>query len=527
MDRRTFLAAGVTTIAAGAVARSTLGAVDHALAAAGSRRRYRWRPGADWGGGFVNVGAADGDHLAVIGDMWGACRSKNGGRSWRATNWGAPSIPTGRAIAFSKRPSTRGWAFVGIGPAKDGIGAGYFGVLSPKGHIRQVDWSPHGFGTDISDANRTVPRPCGQLIDTDYDARSKTEYIYAAAPNGLTRYRNDDDHPLDSSHLAPVRLWQTQQAWKAILLVDRDHLLMATFTRDARGASQTPKVFLVSDIRRRATFREVTYPNVAVNALRKIGDTVYAASSQGVYRIEDPLATTQRWTRLGGDFFDRIPMDICGRRDTLYVGQADGALNLPLGHAIAKSTDAGRSWRWVSSNVRTTHYRSDERWWQSTFENGLLDGDAYDTSQMAYSNGKVYVFGRKTAWVSPNEGRTWYPSCKGMNGSSSSRVVIDGNTVNRNDEDWGAVVSTDGFETCHAGDVVQYPSASLNRTVDGHAYRIVQGVPCDITRDGVSVADDVFRSWAVTGNISDMAVSSDGTIYVVQSGGGLYVGEPV
>jgi hypothetical protein len=463
----------------------------------------------------------------VIGDMWGACRSQDGGRSWLATNWGAPSIPTGRAIAFSRRPSTRGWAFIGIGPAKYHIGGGYFGVLSPKGRIRQVDRSPHGFGTDISDANRTFPRPCGQLIVTDYDAKAHTEHIYAAAPKGLTRYRNDRHHPIDSSDLAPVRLSQMQQAWKAVLLVDRDHLLMATFTRDAGGGSQTPKVYLVSDIRRQATFTEVTYPNVAVNALRKIGHTVYAACTEGVYRIEDPLDTSQRWTKLGGDVFDRIPMDICGKGDTLYVGQADSALNLPLGHAIAKSVDAGASWRWVCSDVRTTHYGSGEPWWQASFENGLLDGDAYDTSQMAYSNGKVFVFGRKGAWVSDDGGTTWYPSCKGMNGCSSSRVTVDGSTVNRNDADWGAAISDDAFETCHAGHQVSYPAASLRRATDGHDYRIVQGVPCDITRDGTSIADDVFRGWAVKGNVSDMAVGSDGTIYVVQSGGGLYVGEPV
>src|SRR6185503_13118359 len=105
------------------------------------------------------------DDVLVIGDMWGACRSWDGGRSWRATNEGAPNVPTGRAAAWSQHPGTEGTAFIGIGPSHNVTpGAGYFGLLTADGKVRIIEGAPRGFGLNIDDANTHQPRPGGVIL---------------------------------------------------------------------------------------------------------------------------------------------------------------------------------------------------------------------------------------------------------------------------------------------------------------------------------------------------------------------------
>ena len=59
--------------------------------------------------------------------------------------------------------------------------------------------------------------------------------------------------------------------------------------------------------------------------------------------------------------------------------------------------------------------------------------------------------------------------------------------------------------------------------MNGHAYAVnVNGD--DITMDGISIADDYAK--AAIANANDLAVGSDGYIYVALYGGGVLRGTP-
>lgn len=497
---------------------------------------YHWGAGANCGGGYGQVIAADDHHVALIGDMWGAGRSDDGAMTWRPANQGAPSIPSGRAIAMSKRPATAGWAYVGIGVSHGSTpGSGYFGVLSPEGRISVVDRSPHGFGLNIDNANGTVPRPAGSTIVVDYDAATDREYIYAFAPTGITRYVNDATHKLGSSTLSPVRISTIKQCWKATVLLDSNTILAATYFKTSDGLTQSPRLYRIGNLRSGvASVTQVMMPTgLGPNALRKIGDKVYAACSQGFYRIDAPLGSLV-WTKLGGTFFNRSQgsascvMDVCGYGQTLFVGQADGNDSLPLGHAVARSIDGGLTWKWVGGTVSTNLYGTNERFWLSTtYPDGGLQGKRMDVNQMVMAGSTVLVAGRKGVWASPDEGATWYPAVKGIGGSVVNNIsVLSGGVVNCDDVDWKASSSTDHFKTCKIAAPVNYDAPSKKASVGGHNYEVVDGNPVDVRRDGVSIADDAFRGWAIWSNISDIEVDQDGYVYVASSGGGTYVGTP-
>lgn len=490
---------------------------------------YRFRLGANCGGAYGQVFDLEGDEGKLIGDMWGAVQTRDGGKTWQATNQGAPSIPSGRALALSKRPATKGWAFAGIGVSHNSTpGSGYFGVISPAGKIRQVSRSPRGFGLNIDNANGIQPRPAGSTIVPIYDSVLDREYVYACAPTGIVRYMNDGAHPLESSGLALVEILSLDQCWKAAVALDADHLMLATFPKNSNGQTQTPKVYALSGIRgSNAAIREIK-SGIAVNALRWVGGKLYAAATQGLYRIDNPLGQTPTFTKLGGTFFDRMVTDVCGTGSTLFVGQADGGNNMPTGHAVAKSTDGGATWKYTAGNVSKNLYGTNDVWWLSTrYPNGGIQGNGMDVSQMIYTNGVVWVCGRRGAWASPDQGATWYPAVRGMGGVVNRRIALGSFGVNVDDEDWGAAESGDKFRTCKQAQPRAYPAAAKSRSVGGHTYQLVEGAPYDIRRDGQSIADDVFRGWATSGNVEDLAVASDGTIYVASSGGATLVGDPL
>lgn len=484
-----------------------------------------WRQGANCGGGYGQVADMDGGNGILIGDMWGIFRTSDGGRMWRAASRGSPNIPTGRAVALSRRPATEGWAFIGIGPSH-GVtpGTGYFGVSSPDGALRSVETTPRGFGLNIDSANAQQPRPAGRIIVVNYDQSSDTEYVYAFAPGGVTRYVNDAQHHPATGSLGPVRLSTLTDCFKAAVLVDPDTILAATFAKDPNGRTQTPKVYRFTGIR--SSRAQVTLvkadTNIAVNGFRWVRGVLYAACTKGLYRVNTPT----NWTKVGS--FDRIVTDVAGDDDYLYVGQADPALNMPTGHAVARSADDGKTWTWAATKALSTLFGTQqEKWWLSaTYPNGAISGKGMDVQELAVDEGILYAFGRKGCWASPDQGQTWYPAVRGIGGSVVNNLFVSGSSVNAADVDWVASASGDNMRTCAKAQAVNYPAASLSRSVGGHTYRVIEGVPCDITKDGNSIADDLFRSWAVKGNVEDLAISSNGTVYVGSSGGGLLVYDP-
>jgi hypothetical protein len=92
------------------------------------------------------------------------------------------------------------------------------------------------------------------------------------------------------------------------------------------------------------------------------------------------------------------------------------------------------------------------------------------------------------------------------------------------DTDWTGITTKDGWKTYVRTKTPGAVSKSLAVTAGGSKYVVTLGTPRDITKDGKSIADDVFRGGAI--QVTSLAVSPDGTITVGLYTGGVLVWTP-
>jgi hypothetical protein len=119
-------------------------------------------------------------------------------------------------------------------------------------------------------------------------------------------------------------------------------------------------------------------------------------------------------------------------------------------------------------------------------------------------------------------GKTIYQCGPGGNEINGLRAGPGASEFTGTDTDWKGITTKDGWKTYTRTTTPGSVSTSLAQTVGGHKYAVIQGNPRDITRDGVSIADDEFRGGCV--RPTGLAISSDGTITVGLYTGGVLVG---
>jgi hypothetical protein len=490
---------------------------------------YSWNKGANAGGGFANVGAVDPlqeGRAAAGGDVWGTHTTVNGGAVWTPRMWGAEGIGDiyTRAMAFSRK--TPGTVYVGIGTLKGG--GGYFGVID--GWQLERRNSRFGFGTTQSDnPAATQPRAVGQLIQVDLDATTGTEYIYALTHQGLA-VSTDAGTTFDVLGPAGNALTNVQDmAWKALVIVDSNTLLAASYHTSLTDGSRVWRITGIRGTPAQATITPITAAPSVVEDLRNVGGTIFAAC--GPYGVQRVTSAGSVWTPIGGSTFDATHVSsVDGLGSTMYAGTAI----FPRGSAkpIAKSTDGGTTWSWVtgSSHVSNILLGTSTSWWLGESDQGVeIDGNSYVVSQLMvdpFNANVVYSFGRSGAWVTNNGGTLWQPAMVGLNGTEATHVRVDpGDVVVTDDTDWKGESSSDHFTTCtREMSPGTFGATKKSVTVGGHTYTVKTGKPADITKDGVSIADDYFRGALV--NFSDIAVDSAGYVYIAQYGGGILVGTP-
>lgn len=534
--------------------------------------KWTTRPGSDHGGGFTHVGAVDSlnqGRMAAGGDTWGIHITSDGGNSWRkrmrgcsVTSQGSvgPDLPI-RALCFSKRPSTNGRLYVGQGRIHANVaGTGFFGYLEKDEtkSIHKASVVP-GFATTYS-ASAGQPRPAGDLIVSEYDASSDTEYVYALTPLGLYRTLNNSTQtPGDNGTVLAFSTPTTGTGWRWLTQIDANNLYCVTWNVDMTTlASISVIVYRVTSsgaTLKTATSGQITVTQLTgtpshVNAIKIIGGNQYAAGIDGVYKITSSGAT---WTKISGTTFTGECMAIGGYADTIYAVNKVSSSNptQTILRSTAGAASAGGDWKFLvasdGSNVKNQLWGDGTPWWLYgvaaspdkinanphtgtgvPFVASNIEVDPFDRSKITtWMNG---------AWQSRDTGASWRPTMYGLNGgekqaaTSGQKVLrMDGAVghVTAQDVDYVATVTTDRFRTATDN---QSPgsfaggSASLTRTAGGHTYTIGVAQPAKLLRDGNVISDTYFENACV--DPFDMQVDVDNTIYVAQSGGGLLVVDP-
>ena len=516
MTRRDVLLRSLAVPALGFLGEGVWGGLHPQAAQAASTTTYSWCKGATDGGGFCNVIATD-PHTpggAVAGgDVWGEHTTNCYGSTWVPRMIGATGIGDiyARAAAFSLK--TPGLAYVGIGTLKGG--GGYFGAVN--GWNLEKRSRSVGFGTSLaSGAAGNQPRAVGALIQVDFDSGSGVEYIYALTNKGLAR-SVDGGSSWQVLGLTSV----PGMAWSALCLVDSNTLLVSSYRTSASSGS---KVWKVTNIRSNPTFTQVSGAPAVVEHIGLVGGGVFAAC--GPYGLYSVGST---WTKIAGTTFTGCNVSaLDGSGQTLYVGTAGAPKS--SGRSVAKSTDGGKTWSWVTGpkNITCQVAGTSRTWWLGG-QKCVLGGDAYDASQIAvdrFDPSTCYVAGRSGVWVTRDGGASWAPSMNGLNGSEVQNVrAASGGTAYAKDVDWvGASTSNSWGSAVRTTNPGSFGSAALSRQANGHTFAIKTGAGRDITMDGKSIADSYFMAAAVSP--TDIAIASDGCIYVGLYGGGVLVGTP-
>jgi hypothetical protein len=278
------------------------------------------------------------------------------------------------------------------------------------------------------------------------------------------------------------------------------------------------------------TQTRLTAAPARVEEIAAVGGRVYAAAySSGIYELTNSGAT---WTPLGGTFFTSTGSLWCaigGKGTTLFAGCAE-----PNGaKSIAKSTNGGSSWTWVTppSAISLQVWGRTENWWLGLAEPRVVPGNGgtYVAAAFAVDNFNsniVYVAGRSGCWKSADGGATWRPAMNGLGGTMHERIVAatSGAGVWTDDLDWIGQTTGDHFFTATRDSTLPAMGGSnLSITKGGITYQVVLSVIRDIKVGGVSAADEFFRATCV--RPIDIDVSADGNyIYIAQYGGGVIVG---
>jgi hypothetical protein len=205
--------------------------------------------------------------------------------------------------------------------------------------------------------------------------------------------------------------------------------------------------------------------------------------------------------------------------------------------------DGGAHWTFpctsASINYQVFGQAGGTSWWLRSAGLSQLDNPNFNVQAITvdpFDTTRITLCGRAGVHQSRDGGATWHPAgngaCGGSNGGTVSNsvgiiVASSTGTVERDDIDYGGVHSTDHFTTVAQSGGPSGPAGVKQVIVGGHTYQVHNtAVPRDITRDGVSIADDFFRGAAT--NIRTMAVSTEAkpTIYVGLGAGGVLVGTP-
>jgi hypothetical protein len=472
---------------------------------------YTWQKVID-NGGRANAICSDplqAGRMMGMGDVWGPHETLDGANSWLPRMQGAQGIGSvyGRACAYSiKNP---GLVYVGIGTLKGG--GGYFGVVN--GWKLQVRSRTAQFGTKLAAGAAGVsPRAAGNLIQVDYDKTSNIEYVYALTSAGLQRSTDGGVTWTKIGGLPAVA------AWKALAIAADGSLYAASYSQNQTSGSQ---IWHITNPRAGASSSLVSGAPPVVNDLVQVGAKVLvAAGGKGIYSISGNTASAVATSAFSGT--DVSSIAAAGNVVVAATGTHPSGSN----KCQARSTDGGLTWTWQSA-VKMTDLGDGRPYWLASGKAAFC-GDQFATNQIAIDPSNpnlVVIAGKGGFWATQNGGQLWQPAGNGAGGSEVSNVRLgSAGQVTTNDVDWTGITTSDRFtsyaKTTSPG---SFGTAALTRSVNGHTYAV--SVTADtITMDGVAIADDYAK--AAIANAHDLAVSSDGYLYVALYGGGLLRGTP-
>jgi hypothetical protein len=261
---------------------------------------------------------------------------------------------------------------------------------------------------------------------------------------------------------------------------------------------------------------QIADPGV-LHSINKINGVVWACGPGGLYQ----------WN---GSAFVNVPgppaeiSDIDGSPDgqTLYACTANQTTAATDGY---KSTDGGKTWVTIGQNTKPTLANGKPFWLQSVVHNHFDDTN-WSGTMVAVNprDPNMVLFAGKNGGAGTKDGgATIYQCAPGGDEVNGVRAGPGAGEFTCTDTDWTGIHTTDGWATYQMTTTPGTVSSALTTTVGGQTYAVKTTNPRDITKDGVSIADDVFRGGCV--QPTGIAVSSDGTITVALYTGGVLVGK--
>ena len=451
------------------------------------------------------------NHIVVGGDVWGEYESTDMGSTWSPTTAGAIGIPEtdARALAYSIKHPNR--VFLCAGPTSSPHGV--FSVITPASLTETplttyIDGTKRAVECGSTVPTNSHPRPTGNLIVvTD---RGGTEYIFVASEQGVLRSTDG------GVHWTSLGVRPDKYGAFAGMALNGSTLYVATFPYGATSS----KLYEVAD----AT--SSTAPHGASRIAKSLtdieeldtvaGTTYVAAGTGGFYSLSGSTVT-----RLDKHFFlhDQTSA-VAGVGNTLYVGTAKH-----LGtQSIAKSTNGGDTFRWVSTAGHIPNYTvagTNRTWWLSeVVKSYMLGGSGYVVGQLVVdpeNANDVLAAGRSGVWRSENGGATWQPAVNRLEGTEARLVAVQPHGIVCNsDHDFHGEHTTDDYATIipGLGSSCDLGTASLTRVVHNRTYHVrLTGSVHTITINGVSVSNAVFRA-ATAVDPTDLAVARNGDIFI-------------
>ena len=190
-------------------------------------------------------------------------------------------------------------------------------------------------------------------------------------------------------------------------------------------------------------------------------------------------------------------------------------------------------WKTTPDHVSNTVLGAGRSWWLGSSWPGLAK-HGYSVSQLAVdpANANIcYSAGRSGVVATRDGGATWHPAMNGLDGSEIHQVQAGPRPGEgwATDTDWTGIHTLDHWRTCtQVPDSDMLPplhAASLVRERHGVRYEVALTNPRKMLVNGFDVASTFFRSACITP--TDLAVSSDGRIYIGLYGGGVLVRAPL